>query len=380
MTQKPMHGSRGRRNNPSEKDRPPVRPARTVAGRAKSSLILAVATGAALALWFWPKSAPELVERPSPERELYGQHYDPVKYEDCMQNPRKYSPGDCRKFDLKREPAPETWPYPNVPPINWPEPPQRAQYRKGMTGDEYFKELCEKEAGEFIYRTVEDVEGLYMIRPRPKLNSAALNDRYALEDPYGSGGGDDLPWAPWTFVGITDRALHRYQANPYSFFKYLYLETPLVPIDFGDRGLSRKYYDPSIFREPPSWASSQVFYGNTGESNTLKKGFTRRALSRFGFTWRDVRRPFDRELGIGGGEVAVVDLMTNELLGVRRGFQRGVAVKEPSFDFVWGGAVCPRYHHLSGYRGRDKEGDAVLWFLTRVAKPKLGYRYELREE
>lgn len=43
--------------------------------------------------------------------------------------------------------------------------------------------------------------------------------------------------------------------------------------------------------------------------------------SRYGYMWRGIERSsYDRELGVGGGEVLVFDLQTNEVLGVRRNF------------------------------------------------------------
>lgn len=322
-----------------------------------------------------PEIGIKLKERTSPERETLGEHYDLKKHQECVAKDPINS--QCDKYRLVRVESPEYWPYADVPPMKWPEPPQRAQFRRGMSGDDYFKELCEKEAGEFIYRTVEDVEGLYMIRPRMKQESYASYDRYVLEDPYGEAGGDDWPRAPWAFVGITDKALHKPQSQSYSFYKYLYLETAIVSADIPQH---RRYiFDPSVFAASPHWAKTQVFHGGTGETRSIKRGFRKSVLSRFGFTWRDVRRPFDREFGIGGGEVALVDLRTNEVLGVRRGFKRGVDVKGASYDFVWSGAMCPRYAHLPGYRNRDRDGDSVLWFLTKVAKPRSGYVHEFKE-
>ena len=49
-------------------------------------------------------------------------------------------------------------------------------YKPGMTPEQYFDHLCKTEAGEFIYKTVENVEGISMMRPR----ESAKND-YLLE-------------------------------------------------------------------------------------------------------------------------------------------------------------------------------------------------------
>src|SRR6266568_2409745 len=52
---------------------------------------------------------------------------------------------------------------------------------------------------------------------------------------------------------------------------------------------------------------------------------TSKIRSRYGWTWRGIERSeHDRPLGIGGGEVVVFDLQTNEVLAFRRNFRRSV--------------------------------------------------------
>ena len=46
--------------------------------------------------------------------------------------------------------------------------PEDSGYKPGMTPEQYFDHLCKTEAGEFIYKTVENVEGLYKMRPRER--------------------------------------------------------------------------------------------------------------------------------------------------------------------------------------------------------------------
>src|SRR2546426_6613043 len=65
-------------------------------------------------------------------------------------------------------------------------------YKPGMTSQEYFDHLCKTEAGESIYKIVENVEGLYQIRPRPKVGYEASH-LYALEDPYRGPEGSNEP-------------------------------------------------------------------------------------------------------------------------------------------------------------------------------------------
>ena len=41
----------------------------------------------------------------------------------------------------------------------------KVQYSTGMSAEIYFKELCEQEAGEWVFRTVDGVEGIKIMRP-----------------------------------------------------------------------------------------------------------------------------------------------------------------------------------------------------------------------
>jgi hypothetical protein len=63
--------------------------------------------------------------------------------------------------------------------------PEDSGYKPGMTPEQYFEHLCKTEAGEFIYKTVENVEGIYMMRPRERSHRYEFEHLYALEDPYG---------------------------------------------------------------------------------------------------------------------------------------------------------------------------------------------------
>ena len=89
--------------------------------------------------------------------------------------------------------------------------------------------------------------------------------------------------------------------------------------------------------------------------------------SRYGFTWRGVTRPHDRELGIAGGELIILDLETKEVLGVRRGYIRSGNIKNLTGIWWLTGQTCPVY----GYRnGRNKDFDFSYWFIGKVLKPK----------
>ena len=69
--------------------------------------------------------------------------------------------------------------------------PADSGYKLGMTPEQYFDHLCKTEAGEFVFKTVENVDGLYMMRPRREATDWELEHLYVLEDPYGQVLGED---------------------------------------------------------------------------------------------------------------------------------------------------------------------------------------------
>ncbi len=117
------------------------------------------------------------------KRDHFSQHYNPFKYYKCRSE-TVMSNGGCTKFKLRRNEADPVWPYPEAPPIKWPEPPTPSVYRDEMSSEEYFEALCKSEAGKFIYRTVDNVEGVYQVRPRLWAGDFVLQDRYVMENPY----------------------------------------------------------------------------------------------------------------------------------------------------------------------------------------------------
>ena len=94
----------------------------------------------------------------------------------------------------------------------------------------------------------------------------------------------------------------------------------------------------------------------------------------YGFAWRGIVRPRDRENGISGGELIAIDRNGKEVLGFRRGFiATGVGNRGVSWEFA---AVCPKQTFRGG---RSKDFDFGLWFLTQVLQPTgyEAYRHQI---
>jgi hypothetical protein len=198
-------------------------------------------------------------------------------------------------------------------------------YRSGMTSDEYFKLLCE-ESGEFIFTKVNDVDGVMQLRPRAVASYDMLRHLYALEDPYG--------YRDWE------------ARNPEAFYvspeTYRFLERPVEGTE----------------------AKGQIvrFYGYDGrDPATMKRETAPAPRARYGFIWRGISRPNDREMGIAGGEVIVLNINTLQVLGVKRGFARTGEVHPVPLGIWWRlPSVCPGDSNETYVPGR---------FVTKVLIP-----------
>lgn len=293
------------------------------------------------------------------KRDHFGQYYDPKKYYECRSGVKRNNM-KCTKYALRRDEADPVWPYPDVPPPKYPEAPKDSGYREGMKSEEYFNHLCKTEAGTFIYKTVEDVEGVYQVRPR-KLASDTMNkDRYVMEDPYGYTLGEaERPG--FSFVGINYQRYHFFESPIYEPWKRMWKGKSGKGL-MRQKTLTLRHYHPSFIEEPDEGTNYIRYSGNQDQSTfrTMIKEYDTQIKSRYGYTWRGIERPHDREHGIAGGETIVLDLQTNEILAIWRGFIRS---GDKNSKQVWWlrGQVCPKKH-----------GDSyeIYKFINKILKPK----------
>lgn len=195
--------------------------------------------------------------------------------------------------------------------------PADSGYKSGMTPEQYFEHLCKTEAGEFIFKTVEDIDGIFQMRPREEVGDDHLRHLYAMEDLYGHSLGESSE-PEGRYIG-PDR---------YSFF-----ETP--PVSRQEPEWKKQYRHSSYFSKPDGTAKVARYFGYNGRDiKTIQKEYDTTRRSRYGYIWRGISRPRDRELGIVGGEFIVLDLETKEVLAMRRGYLRG-DTEPPRLGMVW---------------------------------------------
>jgi hypothetical protein len=192
--------------------------------------------------------------------------------------------------------------------------PADSGYKPGMTPQDYFDHLCKTEAGEFIYRTVENVEGIYIMRPRKEATDSELSHLYALEDPYG-----------YVTEGSAVNARNL----------------------LARRGMYAFVEEGSLEAQKSS-AYRRYIANYQGNTKALIEQDASMIKSRYGYVWRGITRKHDREAGIAGGELIILEVQSNEVLAVRRGFIRSGDVRNNLTGVWWlGGLACP-----SGKKGR----------------------------
>lgn len=175
---------------------------------------------------------------------------------------------------------------------------------------QYFNHLCATEAGEWIFKTVQNVEGLYFARPQGQPTSDTLTDPY----------GPEMPWIQRIFL-LTGESLHWQGAwfiEPPN-YNYRFVEQPRRNVKW-QAGITEPYV--RLF----GYTRERALNPNGQPSDVWKDktpmrviGVSRRE-ARYGYTWRGLTRPHDREHGIAGGEVLIYDLQTKEVLALRRQF------------------------------------------------------------
>lgn len=217
--------------------------------------------------------------------------------------------------------------------------PKDSGYHWWWSAKKYFLHLCEKEAGEFVFKTVENVEGFLFMRPPKQPTDFDLKDRYKLEAPHFE--------ARYQLVdsSVSGRGV-LFVAPPFE--KYRYYEEP----SSNGSAPAGAYVIASDYDERPPRLRSVVA--------------TQQSSSRYAITWRGLRRPHDRESGIASLELLILDMNARQVLGLMRTF--GSSGRTPGTpDGIWwlNAAICPQFQ--KAYRRPDLE--QLYGFVSRVLGP-----------
>lgn len=204
--------------------------------------------------------------------------------------------------------------------------------QKGV-GGLYFDHLCRTQAGEFIYRTVDNVEGILQMRPRD--GSKDYFDRMRA---------GDIPEDPYGHTNWEAQRVDSLFVNP-PWSTYRFLESPLPASGYlypGERIRAQ------LAGEEPN-AKFRRFYGYDQQNQLpMRVELVNQTKSLFAFTWSEESRAWHRLLNVHVGELRVFEIGSKNLLGRRIGFYRS----RPA-------SIC----------AADKDDNFTYRFVSKVARP-----------
>lgn len=184
-------------------------------------------------------------------------------------------------------------------------------YRSGMTRKEYFDLLCKEEAGDFVLRQVTDVVGIARQRPPEIATDDLLRHLFASEGVAAMG--------VWQLMSPRDDIAQVLVQPEHG--RYTFVEVPAFPRFIKTDGYHFRRFE----RDPKNASGSAINYRADGSTysvpNLVVEKPIDRLTARFGFTWRGITRPNDREMGIAGAELIILDFQTTDVLAFRRIFR-----------------------------------------------------------
>lgn len=239
---------------------------------------------------------------------------------------------------------------------------------KAMT---MWQERC-KTAGEKIYKTVENVEGIYLMKVRP--SEMNYGDQFKLDDPYGRdlGGNGYIE----SFMRGQYAATHIIEPNveaPARPQGYSYVEAQ----DPKDGKRYRYTGGMKVVGQMDSTAPNvQVDLKRNPNfdlniySFVLDRQPASGNLPRYGVTYDDISTRKEREFWIAGSSLKVVDLQTNEVIAERIGYMidwaQGSTVGQRSPWLLAANNACPQFGDKHGASAQPSQ---TTRFVEKVLKP-----------
>jgi len=250
---------------------------------------------------------------------------------------------------------------------------QSMKERQRIAG-EMFRERCKK-SGVFIYRTVEDVESVFLMKLRPR--GTNYGNQYVLDDPYGNdlGGGAYIKSFLWGhFQHETTPGPNRPADAPADPIGYEYVEA----IDPAD-GVRYRYTGSVKAVRKMKIDASNVQLELKRNPNfdlniydyVLDRVPAKGPAPRYGVTYDDISTKEERDYWIAGSSLKVIDLQTNEVMAERIGYMvdwaQGVSLGGRSPWLLAADNACPQF---APRHAATSQMDQTIRFVNKSIKPK----------
>lgn len=257
-------------------------------------------------------------------------------------------------------------------------PLNREEYlAKIKQAEAYYKDKCEKVASIKIYKTVPDVEGVFLMKIRPDRTDRELADsnwpgaafgREARGDGYIASflGNESPAQGP---IDSSHRGIIgiKYPPNPGSLPGYRWVEVP-DPKDGqryrytgSDKITGKK--DPTAYNVQLELKNNPNYDMNVYQWSLDKAPSLSKSPPRYAVTFEDHIIPEERALWVASSTVKVLDLKTNEVLGEMIRYAISY-IHAPRNSMPWlNHSVCPRF-------GTTSDSDDTRQFVDQILIPK----------
>jgi hypothetical protein len=218
-----------------------------------------------------------------------------------------------------------------------------------------FQERCKK-SGEFIHKTAENVEGILLIKVRPKEDN--FGEQFKMDDPYGNDWGNGEAHIKLFLHGRNEKGFIDSKAAG----GYRYVDA-IDPVD------GKRYRYTGGMKEVAH--TSSILMGGDGKTTfktldfVLDKASTSAPSPRYGVTYDDISTHEDREYWIAGSSLKVIDLQTNEVMAERIGY-----MMDPGQGALAQGGTHPAWDRAKGHACPASPGaDKTRNFVEKAIKP-----------
>lgn len=250
---------------------------------------------------------------------------------------------------------------------------ENAAQTRRAEAEKRFQEHCKK-AGEFIYKTAENVEGILLMKVRPKEDS--FGEQFMMDDPYGADSTGDEYIKSFFLEPMLqankDASEEMLEMIRRKYKGYRYIEV-LAPQD------GKRYRYTGAVREVTSISSPLI--GGDGKpfktaAFVLDKTPATGPQPRYGVTYDDISTREDRDYWIAGSSLKVIDLEANEVIAERVGYMMDPgqgSVGHGGSHPAWQRAAdhaCPSFRPSGGGPpGFSYQAGQTRKFVTKVINP-----------